>query len=837
MCPSLSRFDSRKGAAHSRRIFAVLLISILASVPCAAQTQPGFDTVEIGAFDADAWNGLVFLAKAFHQPAPFALRVGSQLGRTPPYGGTFLDGGAVFAAISEVGPHAPDGSYSRMSWRQPPREARVTLEWSRVDQTTVVGRLTADPQFHLVLETYFPDVTGGWGTQGSYSPGPYGDSSAPPAWGWGTQGFYAIDHDNSAAVGERFFDQVFGPSARFVVMVDQPLVGSGIYPTLDALGRQMQSSGKLVSSLSWEPTAGAAGLEFSTGQAGSAHFVATLGWDRSALLHRARTLLQDGKIDSILSDKSEAYAKSRPVVSGLFEGAAEAIGNSTFWNTVYAPSNDLIFPSISRFWAHRWNGWATGAWDIFFGSLLMSLEDKAQTEAAVKAILLAQTPSGLVPNVASGAGTTPDRSNPPIGSYAMWKEYQRFGDRQMLSWAYPRLKKWHEWWFRDRGDGQPSRDGNRDGLLEWGSDRGSTLSMGGRGFLEASKLESGMDDSPMYDDATYDPHAYTMNLADVGLNSLYALDAECLSKIAAILGEESEARTFADEYVRTKELVQAKLWNEVDGIYENRFWDGRFSKRLSPTNFYPLVAGIATPMQARRMVEQHLLNPKEFWGEYVLPSIARNDPAFGDQFYWRGGIWGPTNYMVYEGLGRYRFDKIALEFAQKSYNLFWGDWKRNQYANESYFASGGNGRGDTHYTWGALLCLIALEQYVDTNPWEGLRFGALSPPLEGEFRGVHWQGHVYDVAIGPKLTKLVRDGAERFEAEAGVVVRNYQIGSSRVAFTLHTEKPTRVITMEFNSGTLVMNIDRDIGDPISVSEGRASFIVPAGEHTVELRKQ
>ena len=51
-----------------------------------------------------------------------------------------------------------------------------------------------------------------------------------------------------------------------------------------------------------------------------------------------------------------------------------------------------------------------------------------------------------------------------------------------------------------------------------------------------------MDDSPMYDDASYDPHTYTMNLADVGLNALYTLDAECLAKIAAILGKEEDSR-------------------------------------------------------------------------------------------------------------------------------------------------------------------------------------------------------------------------------------------------------------------------------------------------------
>ena len=262
-----------------------------------------------------------------------------------------------------------------------------------------------------------------------------------------------------------------------------------------------------------------------------------------------------------------------------------------FWNSLYAPSTDLVFPSISRSWASGWGGWVVGEWDCFFGALLTSLEDKAQTAAGIKAILLAQMESGLVPNAAAASGITAGRSQPPVGAYVVWKVYQRIQDRELLEWAYPRLKKWHEWWMRDRGDGQPWRDGNRDGLLEWGSDRGSSTGPGGTGFMQAAKWESGMDDSPMYDQASYDPKTYTMNLDDVGLNSLYALDADCLAKVATILGKNDDAKTFAADYERQKQLVRDKLWNEQDGIYENRFWNGEFSKRLSPTNFYPLIRG------------------------------------------------------------------------------------------------------------------------------------------------------------------------------------------------------------------------------------------------------
>jgi glycogen debranching enzyme len=340
----------------------------------------------------------------------------------------------------------------------------------------------------------------------------------------------------------------------------------------------------------------------------------------------------------------------------------------------------------------------------------------------------------------------------------------------------------------------------------------------------------------MYDEAAYDPKTHTMNLDDVGLNSLYALDAECLAKIAEVLGNREDSERFAKEYDHMKQLVREKLWNDSDGIFENRFWDGRFSKRLSPTNFYPMFAGLAKPDQAERMVKEHLLNPKEFWGAYVAPTIARDDPAFKDQFYWRGDIWGPTNYMLYEGLDRYEFDKVALDYAGKNYALFMDDWKSNQHDNEQYHAWGGNGGGDTHYTWGALLCLVALEQYIDDNPWEGLRFGTLSPSSEGTFRGAVWENHSYDITIGPRLTELVRDGKNRFEADAGVVVRNYEVAPSRLSIRIDTSESAKVTTAEFESGILKLRVDGSPRGQVSVRDGRATFEVAAGKHVVELTR-
>jgi hypothetical protein len=818
------------GRRHLPQVARALVLGVIiaAGSPPArsgllAQSKPGFDSIDIGAFDPEAWNGVVFLARSHQQPASFALRIGSK-------SGSFLDGNDIFNAVSEVGPHAPDNSYCRVSWKHLPRQAPITLEWSRLDDTTVVGRLSAPADVNMVLETYFTDGLQG-GSQGFYTISPVGDPLG------GRPDDPSGNRPGRAITGKRFFDSVFNAAAELEVVVDRPVTGAGVYSSLSALRDSMKSSGRLASESNGEREGGVAGLQFvAGGPGGPAHFVATLGWSGQALVNNAQSLLEAGKIDAILKEKSEAYASRRPRVTGLFEGAPEAIGNSMFWNTLYAPSNGLIFPSISRHWANAFGGWVVGEWDCFFGALLTALENKAQTDAGIKALLLAQSDTGIVPNVAGGSGTTPDRGEPPVGAYTAWKVYERFLDRSALAWAYPRLVKWHDRWFRDRGDGRPWRDGNQDGLLEWGSDRGSTPSVGGRGFLQAAKWESGMDDSPMWDQVTYDEKTYTMNLNDVGLNSLYALDTECLAKIAAVLGNREDTDRFTREYERIKQLVREKLWNESDGIYENRFWDGRFSKSLSPTNFYPMFAGIATPAQAERMVNEHLLNPKEFWGAYVTPTIARNDPAFQDQFYWRGDIWGPTNYMVYEGLDRYHYDRVAFDYAEKNYALFMDDWKTNQHDDEQYHAWGGNGGGDTHYTWGALLCLVGLEQYIDENPWDGLRFGVLSPPSEGTFRGSSWENRSYEVRIGPRVTALVRDGKNRFQADAGVVVRNYEAAPAGLTFTIDSPGRVTITTGEFESGELSLRIDGRTGGLVNVKNGGATFQLPPGQHAVELTR-
>jgi hypothetical protein len=216
----------------------------------------------------------------------------------------------------------------------------------------------------------------------------------------------------------------------------------------------------------------------------------------------------------------------------------------------------------------------------------------------------------------------------------------------------------------------------------------------------------------------------------------------------------------------------------------------------------------------------------------VIPTASRADPAFQDQYYWRGDIWGPTNYLVYEGLDRYGEDEVALQFAQKSYELFMDDWKAHQHTDEQYYAWGGSAGGDVHYTWGALLCLIAMEQFINQNPWNGLRFGALQPSESGTLHNVYWDNHRYDVEVGPQLTSVTRDGELRFSADAGVVVRDYKPGSKSLSFALKTLQPTKVTTREYPSGTLSLKVDNLPVQTLMVQHGAVTFAVGPGSHLI-----
>ncbi|MBV6654914.1 MAG: hypothetical protein KI786_14210, partial [Mameliella sp.] len=232
--------------------------------------------------------------------------------------------------------------------------------------------------------------------------------------------------------------------------------------------------------------------------------------------------------------------------------------------------------------------------------------------------------------------------------------------------------------------------------------------------LRAAMLETGIDDSPMYLDATFDAERNVMNMHDVGLNAMYISDCRILAKMAKTLGKKADAKRLTNRADQLEKAIQA-LWNAENQLFQNYDLEkASFSERISPTAFYPLLAGTATPEQAKAMIEQHMLNEEEFWGEWALPSISKNDPLFYKQRYWKGAIWAPMNFLVYMGMLNYpEIEDTRKALVEKSLALFVRNWESDGFVCENYSPIDGTCthselRSSPWYTWGGLLALIGL---------------------------------------------------------------------------------------------------------------------------------
>jgi len=388
----------------------------------------------------------------------------------------------------------------------------------------------------------------------------------------------------------------------------------------------------------------------------------------------------------------------------------DAIQTTLGWDTIFEPEKQRVVSPVSRGWSVYWGGYVIFDWDTFFAATLASVGSRDLAYANAIETLRESTREGFVPNYArAGNWKSFDRSEPPVGAITVLGLYRKFGDRWFIEQTFPQLLRWNRWWSKHR---------DIDGYLTWGSDDENppgNLDNNTRGTRAGAILESGLDNSPMYDDTTFDSKTHLLQFADVGLMGMYIADCDALAKIADTLQKTTEAQELRGRASRYREKLQT-LWNADAAIFLNKdLHRGQFSHRLSPTNFYPLLAHAATPGQAEEMVDRHLMNRQEFWGEWVIPSIARDDPAFKDQNYWRGRIWGPMNYLVYLGLENYDLPKARSELAEKSYALFLKEWREHGHVHENYNAILGSGddvsSSDRFYHWGALLGYVEyLEQ-------------------------------------------------------------------------------------------------------------------------------
>ena len=771
----------------------LFVLLFLVSLITEAEIFYPWKDVYMGALQADSWAGMVL---APHPESVFAFRLRVKKD------GEVAEGQDFLFLVSEVGPHAPDGQYARVKMdlslplkmetetpiliKPSSKSDTLVYEFSRQDERTLVGRIISPETVELDLIHYFP-----WDSDGKY---------------------------RHLADG-----QVAGESQS-----------SKKFHYLFWTSHNRFTSSALPNDVEQELT-----LSFSMKKRKKLYFVAGVSEDARVLNNHIYRYKNERVIDSILEEEEKRYEKKRVKVEKLYKGAAEAITNNLFWMILYQPGKHQLYTPAGRRWIFPTpdgtpDHWTIFEWDSFFNALEVAIESPKHAKDIVRAVLETQYPNGNIPNWRGRFGGTPDRSQPPVGSYVVLKLFQRFGDLELLEHAYFYLRRWHDFWTMEMSNRQTRRDGNGDGLLEWGSDAGLVAANvpsweEGVPGKQRAMWESGQDDLPNWDDASFDESTGTLTMNCVDLNSLYALDAWCLAQMARILGKREDYENYLSEYERIKKLVNTYLWDEWEGFYLDRHWNGEFSERKAASNFYPLIARIPDSKRALQMI-RHLQNSSEFWGEYVIPTISRDDPAFSDQEYWRGTVWPPTNYLVYQGLKAYGFDAIASEFAKKSLTMFLRTWENLQICPENFDSRTGEPKGRRYQSWGPLFALIAVEDYMDINPWEGFRFGMIKPEEKGKLKRIAIQGRHYDLEISPDEMKLKEEGKELIKTNGGAVFRHFFYSEDEISFEIKTLEKREIKIKFLTKARYELRIDDEVKEIFKGDD--IKFKVPEGDHSV-----
>jgi len=282
-------------------------------------------------------------------------------------------------------------------------------------------------------------------------------------------------------------------------------------------------------------------------------------------------------------------------------------------------------------------------WDNAMHSLAYRHIDPELARNQIRAVLTCQLPDGMLPDAVYDEGVVSEIEHPfraevtkpPILAWAALKLHETDPDLEFLQEIYVPLVRWNAWWFS-------MNDDDVDGLAQYNH-----------------PYSSGLDDSPLWD--------YEMPVESPDLNTYLCVQMGSLALMAEALGMDNEGAMWRRRAAAIVRRMIQDFWDEEAGL----FWAVHDEKPIpvvTPFNLYPLWTG-QLPEHIRDRLIGHLTNPDEFWGEYVIPTVARNDSHFDPETMWRGPVWANINYFFVEALDQLGEHELARTLRKKTLEL------------------------------------------------------------------------------------------------------------------------------------------------------------------------
>ncbi len=198
--------------------------------------------------------------------------------------------------------------------------------------------------------------------------------------------------------------------------------------------------------------------------------------------------------------------------------------------------------------------------------------------------------------------------------------------------------------------------------------------------------------------------------ANLLLNCLFYQDLKAAAELAGRLKRTDDQQRLAVQARKLGEQIQTNCWDPRDQFYytaDVQCVDRR--KELIPnvrlgmdmswhslplrvqtfTGFLPLWCGLATPEQAKALVQVNYLADDRFRANGGVRSLSSKESMYCLNFSsnpsnWLGPVWIIVNYFVWKGLKNSGFNDEAGRLADKTLRLLSTDLAKNGSLNEYY---------------------------------------------------------------------------------------------------------------------------------------------------------
>ena len=313
-------------------------------------------------------------------------------------------------------------------------------------------------------------------------------------------------------------------------------------------------------------------------------------------------------------------------------------------------------------------------------------------------------------------------SKPPLAAWAVYNYYEQTKNLDFLREIYGKLVLYHNWWYTNR-------DIDHNGIAEYGAMKVEGNETNGEPdvhkVLEAVSWESGMDNAARFDsnrkgkNSPYDDTevfklkkgntvvGYTLNQESVDLNAYLYAEKCWLSEITRLIGKPEEASKYLEDAEKIRDYINTNMYDPITGYYYDlKISEDGTQKTLltargkGPEGWIPLWAGVATPAQAKTVVEQNMLNEGVFYTKMPFPTLAKDSGGeYAPNSYWRGPVWLDQAMFAVEALERYGYTNEAGAATRKLFENAQGLMNGTESIRENYNPETGAGLNNTNFSW------------------------------------------------------------------------------------------------------------------------------------------